>query len=78
MATWFTIYKAPHATPDRTSYRTREEAAAGIRELFEHGLAERGEFYIVQRDAKGNVLGVFDVDDEVAPTTAIRESPSSS
>lgn len=44
MASWFTTYKAPSATSDRTSYRTREEAAAGIRELFEHGLAERGEF----------------------------------
>jgi hypothetical protein len=30
--------KAPSAAPDRTSYDTREEAAAGIRELFEHGL----------------------------------------
>lgn len=71
MRSWFSIYKAPHATPDRTSYRTREEAAAGIRELFEHGLAERGEFYIVQRDEQGNVLSVFDVDDEVAPPTVV-------
>jgi hypothetical protein len=74
MATWFTIYKAPHATPDRTSYRTREGAVAGIRELFEHDLAERGEFYIVERDDKGNVLSVFDVDDEVAPPAAATRS----
>ncbi|MGH2989003.1 MAG: hypothetical protein ACRDMY_03905 [Gaiellaceae bacterium] len=67
MPSWFTIYKMPGPTPDRTSYRTRDEAAAGIRELFEHGLAERGEFYIVERDEQGNVLSVFDVDDEVAP-----------
>lgn len=70
MRTWFTIYKAPHGTPDRSSYRTREEAVSGIRELFEHSLAERGEFYIVQRDEQGNVLSVFDVDDEVAPPAA--------
>lgn len=67
---WFTIYKAPHATPDRTSYRTRAEAAAGIRDLFEHGLAERGEFYIVERDEQGSVLSVFNVDAEVAPASA--------
>ncbi|MGH3040561.1 MAG: hypothetical protein ACRDNG_02260 [Gaiellaceae bacterium] len=74
MPNWFTIYKAPHGTPDRTSYRTREEAAAGIRELFEHGLAERGEFYIVEADEEGNVLKVFDVDDEVAPPAAATRS----
>jgi hypothetical protein len=50
MANSFTIYKAPDATPDGTSYSTREEAVAGIRELFEHGLAERGDFYIVESD----------------------------
>ncbi len=66
---WFTIYKAPHATPDRTSYRTRAEAAAGIRELFEQGLAERGEFYIVERDEQGSVLSVFNVDDGLAPAS---------
>lgn len=74
MASLFTIYKAPHAAPDRTSYRTRDEAVAGIRELFEHGLAERGEFYVVERDEQGNVLTVFDVDDEVAPPTAATRS----
>ena len=67
MANTFTIYKAPHAAPDRTSYATREEAAAGIRELFEHGLAERGEFYIVERDETGKVLSTFDIDDELTP-----------
>jgi hypothetical protein len=73
MASSFTIYKTPHATPDRTSYRTRDEAAAGIRELFDHGLAERGDFYIVERDEQGKVLNVFDVDDEVsAPAAATR------
>lgn len=66
MANWFTIYKAPHGAPDRTSYRTREEAVAGIRELFEHGLAERGEFYIVERDEHGGVVRAFNVDDELA------------
>ena len=73
MPSRFRIYKAPHAAPDVTSYPTREEAAAGIRELFEHGLAERGEFDIVEADEKGKVLSVFDVDDEVAPpATATR------
>ncbi len=67
----FTIYKAPHATP-ASGHPTREEAVDGIRELFEAGLAERGEFYIVETDAEGNVVRVFDVDDEVAPSTATR------
>jgi hypothetical protein len=66
MASWFTITKAPGA-PDRTSYRTRTEAVAGIRELFEHGLAERGEFYIVETNGRGKVLSTFDVDDELMP-----------
>jgi hypothetical protein len=70
----FRIYKAPHATPDRTSYATREEAVAGIRELFEHSLAERGEFYIVESDENGEVLSVFDVDDEVAPPAAATQN----
>jgi hypothetical protein len=64
----FAIYKAPG---DPVSpHSTREEAVEGIRELFEAGLAERGEFSIVERDAEGNVIGVFNVDDEIAPTTA--------
>jgi hypothetical protein len=67
-------YKAPHATPDVTSYPMREEAVAGIRELFEHGLAERGEFYIVESDENGKVLSVFDVDDEVAPLATANRS----
>lgn len=67
MASRFRIHKRPGPTPERRSYATREEAAAGIRELFEHELAERGEFYIVEADGKGNVLSVFDVDDAVAP-----------
>jgi hypothetical protein len=50
MGSRFRIVQAPHAAPDGMSYATREEAAAGIRELFEHGLAERGEFYIVEAD----------------------------
>ena len=75
MASRFRIYTMPGPTPERRSYATREEAAAGIRELFEHGLAERGEFYIVETDGKGNVLSVFDVDDEVAPPTALSGRP---
>ncbi len=64
----FTIYKTPG---DRGSWHaTREEAVEGIRELFEAGLAERGEFYIVERDSEGNVLRVFNVDDEIAPAAA--------
>lgn len=74
MASRFRIFKAPHATPDRTSYATREEAVAGIRELFEHGLAERGEFYIVEADENGKVVSVIDVDDEVAPPAAATRS----
>jgi hypothetical protein len=31
----------------------RVGATAGIRELCEHGLDERGEFYIVESDDKG-------------------------
>lgn len=54
MPSRFRIYKVPQGTPDVTSYPTREEAVAGIRELFEHGLAERGEFYIVRPTRKGN------------------------
>lgn len=69
MANWYTITKTP-GYPDRTSYRTAEEAVAGIRELFEHGLAERGEFYIAESDEHGKVLRVFDVDDEVAPAAS--------
>lgn len=33
---------------------------AGIRELFEHDLAERGEFYIAECDENGKVLRLFD------------------
>ena len=47
-------------------HKTRDEAVEGIRELFEAGLAERGEFYIVETDSAGNVIRSFDVDDEVA------------
>ncbi len=64
----FAIYKAPG---DPVSpHSSREEAVAGIRELFEAGLAERGDFYIVERDAEGNVISVVSVDDEVTPATA--------
>jgi len=65
----FTIVKAP-GHPEPTSYATREEAVAGIRELFEHGLAERGEFYIAESDGHGKVLRVFGVDDELAPAAS--------
>ena len=64
----FWIYKAPHGSPGSVPV-TREEAVDGIRELFEAGLAERGEFYVVETDPEGTVLAVFDVDDEVAPAT---------
>jgi hypothetical protein len=70
----FRIFKAPHAEPDRTSYATREDATAGIRELFDHGLAEDGEFYIVEPDENGKVLSIFDVDDEVAPPAAATQT----
>lgn len=64
----FTICKAP-GDPDYRSYATREEAVQGIRELFEAGVAERGEFSIAERDREGNVIRVFSVDDEIAPPT---------
>jgi hypothetical protein len=38
--------------------------------LLEHGLAKRGDFYIVERDGQGNVHNVIDVDGEVAPTAS--------
>lgn len=62
MKTMFTISKAP-GDPDYTSYGTREEALQGIRELFEAGLAERGEFYVVEQNDAGEVIRIFDVDD---------------
>lgn len=69
MKEMFTICKAP-GDPDYRSYATRAEAVQGIRELFEAGLAERGEFYVVEQDGDGEVIRVFDVDDEVAPTAS--------
>ena len=65
----FTIYKSPNADPG-SRHATREEAVAGIRELFEAGLAERGEFYVVETDSAGNVVRTFDVDDEIASAAA--------
>jgi hypothetical protein len=69
METMFTICKAP-GDPDHRSYGTREEAVQGIRELFEAGLAERGDFYVAEQDDAGEVIRVFDVDDEVASTAS--------
>jgi hypothetical protein len=66
----FTICKAP-GDPDYRSYATREDAVQGIRELFAAGVAERGEFYIAERDSDGNVVRVFSVDDEIAPPTTV-------
>lgn len=65
MEAMFTICKAP-GDPDYRSYATRQEAVQGIRELFEAGLAERGDFYIVEQNDAGEVIRVFDVDDEIA------------
>jgi hypothetical protein len=70
MKAMFTICKAP-GDPDYTSYPTREEAVRGIRELFAAGLAERGEFYVVEQNDAGEVIRVYDVDDEVgSPASA--------
>jgi hypothetical protein len=70
MGTMFTICKTP-GDPDYRSYATREEAVQGIRELFEAGLAERGDFYIVEQDDAGEVIRVFDADDEVAASASV-------
>lgn len=66
----FTICKAP-GDPDYRSYATREDAVQGVRELFEAGVAERGEFYIAEQDSAGKVVRVFSVDDEIAPPTTV-------
>jgi hypothetical protein len=66
----FTICKSP-GDPDYRSFATREDAVQGVRELFESGVAERGEFYIAERDSDGKVVRVFSVDDEVAPPTTV-------
>lgn len=67
MAFW--ICKKPG---DRGSaHKTREEAAEGIRELFDAGLARRGEFYVVETDSEGSAVRTFSVDDEVAPPRLI-------
>src|SRR5262245_47862156 len=38
--------------------------------LFDAGLAERGEFCVVGQNDAGEVIRVFDVDDEVAPSAS--------
>lgn len=63
MKTMFTICKTP-GDPDYRSYSTREEAIQGIRELVEAGLAQRGEFYVVEQNDAGEVIRVYDVDDD--------------
>ncbi len=59
MASTFTIYKEPGPTPDRTSYPTRERAAAGIRELFFKQLRTSAlgacQFPPVLTDTKGEI-----------------------
>ena len=65
----FIVQKAVHADPG-SIHETREEAVEAVRELFEAGLAERGEFNIVELGPDRRVVRVFNVDDEVAPAPA--------
>ena len=63
----FIVQKAANA--DRGSiHATREEAVAAIRELFEAGLAEPGEFTIAELGADRRTVRVISVDDEIEPT----------
>ncbi|MGI8478662.1 MAG: hypothetical protein ACR2M2_02185 [Gaiellaceae bacterium] len=56
---------------DRVSaHETEAEAIQAIRELFEAGLAERGEFNVVELGENRRVIRAFDVDDQVAPAAA--------
>jgi hypothetical protein len=65
----FVVQTAAHA--DRVSvHETEAEAVQAIRELFEAGSAERGEFNIAQLGSDRRVIRVFDVDDDVAPAAA--------
>jgi len=65
----FVVQTATHA--DRVSvHDTEAEAVQAIRELFEAGLAERGEFNIAELGPDRRVIRVFGVDDEVAPAAA--------
>ena len=63
----FIVQKAANA--DRGSiHETREEAIAAIKELFDAGLAERGEFAVAELGADGRTTHVFSVDDEIEQT----------
>jgi len=63
----FIVQKAANA--DRGSiHETREEAVAAITELFEAGLAERGEFNVAELGADRRTVRVFSVDDEIEQT----------
>jgi hypothetical protein len=65
----FVVQTATHA--DRVSvHDTEAEAIQAIRELFEAGLVERGEFNIAELGPDRRVIRVFDVDDDVAPAAA--------
>lgn len=65
----FVVQTATHA--DRVSvHDTEVEAVQAIRELFEAGRAERGEFNIAELGPDRRVIRVFDVDDDVAPAAA--------
>jgi len=63
----FVVQKAANA--DRGSiHETREEAVAAIRELFEAGLAEPGEFTVADLGPDRRTVRVFSVDDEIEQT----------
>jgi hypothetical protein len=69
----FVVQTAIHA--DRVSaHETEAEAVEAIRELFGAGFAVPGEFNIVELGPDRRVVRVFDVDDEVAPPTAVTGS----
>jgi hypothetical protein len=65
----FVVQTAAHA--DRVSvHETGAEAVQAIRELFEAGVAERGEFNFAEIGPDRRVIRVFDVDDDVASAAA--------
>ena len=63
----FIVQKAANADRGSTP-AIREKAVAAIREFFEAGLAEPGEFNIAELGADRRTVGVFSVDDEIERT----------
>ena len=52
----FVVQNSTYADPV-SRHRTRDEAIAAVEELLRAGLAEPGEFNIVELDADGDVIG---------------------